>query len=180
MLTKQEIRMIAKEKRETVSDRVQKDAQIKDRFFSLCKNVRHVFIYVSREAEVSTRGILSRLFASGVQVFVPYTDEAFRMRAVPYGGEPIVPSARGNVTPAPAVPCDGQADVTVVPLCAFNEDGYRIGQGKGCYDRYLAEFDAGETVGLAYDEQAFDFVPEPHDVPLDVIITPTRVIRRRK
>lgn len=178
MLTKQEIRMITKKARASVTAREEKDAQIEERFFAMYPNARRVFIYVSQGTEVSTRGILARLLASGTEVYVPYTDEAFCMHAVPYNGAQVTPDRLGNTTPPPVAVHDGQADITVVPLCAFNEDGYRIGQGKGCYDRYFASAFGGETVGLAYDEQAFAFTPERCDVPLDVILTPTRALKR--
>ena len=69
-------------------------------------------------------------------------------------------------------------DVTVVPMLAFNKDKFRLGYGGGYYDRYLF---CRHTVkiGLAYDEQQNDEIEfEKHDVPLDVIVTPTRVIGR--
>ena len=169
---------MAKARRADIAERANKNAQIEARFLERYASARRVFIYVSHSTEVDTHGILSALIARGVDVFVPYTDEAFCLHAVQYGGQRLTPNALGNVTRAPAAFYDGQADVTVVPLCAFNEDGYRIGQGKGCYDRYFASFEGGERVGLAYDEQAFAFTPDSHDVPLDVVLTPTRVLKK--
>ena len=67
-----------------------------------------------------------------------------------------------------------QLDVVFVPLLAFDEDGYRVGYGKGFYDVFLARCGADcIKVGFSY----FDAVPvigdrHEFDVPLDMCITP--------
>ncbi len=68
-------------------------------------------------------------------------------------------------------------DLVIVPLLAFDKLGYRVGYGKGFYDKYLAHCDKNSiTVGLSYfapvekieDSNSFD-------VPLKYCITPDRV-----
>jgi 5-formyltetrahydrofolate cyclo-ligase len=67
-------------------------------------------------------------------------------------------------------------DVLFVPLVGFTPDGARLGQGGGHYDRWLAEHRPSLAVGLAWDAQACETLPtEPHDVPLDAVVTPTRI-----
>lgn len=62
--------------------------------------------------------------------------------------------------------------VMLVPGIAFSRDGYRIGYGRGYYDRYLAARQNLYTVGVAYQEQLLDKIPaEAHDFRLDEIIT---------
>ncbi|GAB4360099.1 MAG: 5-formyltetrahydrofolate cyclo-ligase [Oricola sp.] len=64
----------------------------------------------------------------------------------------------------------------LVPLSAFDADGNRIGYGAGHYDRAIARL-AGKgmtprLIGVAFACQQVDRVPvEPHDVPLDAILT---------
>jgi 5-formyltetrahydrofolate cyclo-ligase len=68
-------------------------------------------------------------------------------------------------------------DVVLVPLLAFDPQGYRLGYGGGFYDRSLAELRAARpvvAVGIAYDEQRLDAVPHLHyDQPLDWVLTPS-------
>ena len=65
-------------------------------------------------------------------------------------------------------------DLILVPGIAFDLNGYRLGRGKGYYDRLLAEA-GGPTCGVAFDEQIVSQIPtEPHDVRLNCILTPTR------
>ena len=67
-------------------------------------------------------------------------------------------------------------DVLFVPLIGFTPALERLGQGGGHYDRWLAEHRPALTVGLAWDAQACKALPtEPHDAPLDAVVTPTRL-----
>ncbi len=64
------------------------------------------------------------------------------------------------------------AAVVLVPGTVFSLDGYRIGYGRGFYDRFLAHYPTILKIGLAYETQLVDKVPvEPHDVRLDGLIT---------
>ena len=66
-------------------------------------------------------------------------------------------------------------DILFVPLVGFTADGARLGQGGGHYDRWLAEHPPALAIGLAWDVQLCAALPaEPHDKPLDAVITPTR------
>ena len=71
----------------------------------------------------------------------------------------------------------------LVPLVAFDRRGGRIGYGKGHFDRAIAALEEQHpvlTIGLAYAVQEIDEVPvEPHDRPLDIIITETELIRTK-
>jgi len=68
-------------------------------------------------------------------------------------------------------------DLVFVPLLAFDQEGYRVGYGRGFYDKYLPSCsDDCLLVGFSY------FEPLEHlhdrddfDVPLDICITPQNV-----
>ena len=63
-----------------------------------------------------------------------------------------------------------------MPLVGFTEQGDRIGQGGGFYDRWLAAHPDTLAIGMAWDVQKVDELPvEDHDMPLTAIITPTRI-----
>lgn len=70
-----------------------------------------------------------------------------------------------------------ELDMVLVPLLAFNEQGHRIGYGKGFYDRFLAECRPGvQKVGLSYFEPLTQIEDvNPHDIPLNVCITPNKI-----
>jgi len=80
------------------------------------------------------------------------------------------------VAACPVIP-PNRLDFVVVPGVAFTLDGRRIGRGKGFYDRLLARVD-GVKCGVAFDEQIVEMIPlEPHDIRMDWIVTPTRLVR---
>ena len=66
-------------------------------------------------------------------------------------------------------------DIILVPLVGVDASGTRLGMGQGFYDRTLGFLRAKKNikaVGLCYRVQVCDHIPrEPHDQPLDAIIT---------
>ena len=74
-------------------------------------------------------------------------------------GEPVIPAA------------------VFAPLVGFTAAGARLGMGAGHYDRWLAGHPRTLAIGLAWDCQEVASLPhEPHDRPLDAIVTPTRLL----
>jgi 5-formyltetrahydrofolate cyclo-ligase len=71
-------------------------------------------------------------------------------------------------------------DLLLVPLLAFDRKGNRLGYGAGYYDlalRNLRRRGPVTAIGIAFDEQELPEIPrEPQDEPLDMILTPSRVI----
>lgn len=78
--------------------------------------------------------------------------------------------------------CDADAlDVIFVPGLAFDEEGMRLGQGGGWYDRVLADASQLLKIGVAFDFQLVADLPcEAHDQTMDFVITEKRVIETRK
>ena len=68
-------------------------------------------------------------------------------------------------------------DILVLPMLAFDDQGWRLGYGGGFYDRTLAGLRAEKAViaiGLAYDGQRVDAVPyDDYDARLDFVLTPS-------
>ena len=73
-----------------------------------------------------------------------------------------------------------EADLIVIPALAASTDGTRLGQGGGWYDRALMHRSPGvPVVAVIFDDEVVEagLIPaEPHDVPVDAIVTPTRTI----
>jgi len=87
------------------------------------------------------------------------------------------------LSPAQHETCDSLRSRATELLCGVAPHGPafaaaldRLGQGGGHYDRWLAEHPAVQKIGLAWDAQlCADLPTEPHDIPLDAVITPTRI-----
>jgi 5-formyltetrahydrofolate cyclo-ligase len=100
---------------------------------------------------------------------------AFARHADPYDDSDLAPGPFGMLQPEAAAEAL-TPDVVFIPLIGFTAALDRLGQGGGHYDRWLAEHPAVQKIGLAWDAQlCADLPTEPHDIPLDAVITPTRI-----
>ena len=73
-------------------------------------------------------------------------------------------------------PAEGPAvtpDALIVPLLGFDEAGYRLGYGAGFYDRTFASYDTKPfAIGVGFELGRLATIhPQPHDVPMDRIVT---------
>lgn len=70
-----------------------------------------------------------------------------------------------------------QFDIIVVPMLGFDKERSRLGLGGGWYDRFLAAQPRALKIGLAYESARLENIPkEPHDVPMDKIVTEKGII----
>jgi 5,10-methenyltetrahydrofolate synthetase len=70
-------------------------------------------------------------------------------------------------------------DVMLLPCVGYTAGNYRLGYGGGYFDRYLARHPHVTTVGVAWSFVELgpaDFSPEPHDIPLTLIVTERGVV----
>ncbi len=80
--------------------------------------------------------------------------------------------------PVPAERRVVQPDVLLIPLVGFDAAGFRLGYGGGYYDRTLASLAPRPyCIGVGYDDAVLDTIhPQPHDIPMNVIVTERRVL----
>lgn len=74
----------------------------------------------------------------------------------------------------PEIADESAIDVILIPLLAADIDGNRLGYGKGYYDKLLGRL-AASTVKIGIDffePYPSSFPVEPHDIPLDLLVTP--------
>lgn len=73
-----------------------------------------------------------------------------------------------------------EIELLIIPGVAFDRSGRRLGRGKGFYDRLL-QGGSATKIGVGYEFQLVDELPsEPHDIPMDIIITEETTIVRKK
>ncbi|MGW0691814.1 MULTISPECIES: 5-formyltetrahydrofolate cyclo-ligase [unclassified Streptomyces] len=144
-------------------------------------DARTVAAYVSVGREPGTRALLDALHARGVRVLLPVLLPDNDLDWAAYeGGDSLVPAARGLLEPdGPRLGPDAvlDADVVLLPGLAVDGRGMRLGRGGGSYDRVLARLAAAGAhpalVVLLYDNEVVAQVPvEPHDHPVDAVVTP--------
>lgn len=72
-----------------------------------------------------------------------------------------------------------QFEVMIVPMLGFEPKGlHRIGYGGGYYDQLIATQSQSQTVGVCFElGKVQDLPTEPHDRPLEMIITEAKIYR---
>lgn len=66
-----------------------------------------------------------------------------------------------------------EIDTILCPGLAFTQEGHRLGQGGGFYDRYLPEVSHAHIIGIAFAEQIQESLPvEDHDISMGDVIIP--------
>lgn len=122
-------------------------------------------IYQALPTEPPTHGVRAALVTLGIRLILPemLADKDLTWRDASDGADLGVDAI-------------GVADLIVVPALAVGRrSGVRLGQGGGSYDRALARKRVGTPVIAAlFDEEVVDDVPaEPHDLPVDAVLTPS-------
>jgi 5-formyltetrahydrofolate cyclo-ligase len=144
-----------------------------------------VLLFRSLGEEIDSTPLFDSAFARGQQVLAPRATGAelafvvvTRRTRWRRGGFGVLEPEAGDPLPVADIPA-GES-VIVVPGLAFSERGERLGRGGGHYDRALADLNGrAVSIGLAFDVQVLERLPcEGHDVPVDVIVTEARELRR--
>ena len=146
----------------------------------LLKPGRRIGLYLSTEEEIDTSALLDLARTRGCLVSLPRVTSLRhdRMRFFDLTGK-VGRGAFGILEPTGGQPRQArELDVIFMPLVGFDDQGHRIGMGRGFYDRHLAfrlhllYCRRPLLVGLAYAVQQVPSLPDaPHDVPLDAIVT---------
>jgi len=135
---------------------------------------RVVSAYQAIDGEPELDQLLGRLVASGARTALPVVVAPGRpllFRAwTP--GEPLERGIRGIAVPRPdaetVVP-----DILIVPVVGFDSACHRLGHGGGFFDRTLAAMPhRPRVIGVGYAQAAIATIhPQPHDVPMDIVVT---------
>ncbi|MGV3763505.1 5-formyltetrahydrofolate cyclo-ligase [Parapedobacter sp.] len=144
----------------------------------------HLFLPIAGNKEPDTYAIADGLRQRhpDIRIVLPKTEQGTRQMShlVWDAWTTLVPNRWGIPEPLGGTAVQPrEIDAVFLPLLAFDEQGNRIGYGKGFYDRFLAECRPTATkVGLSL----FDAVESisdvsPHDVAMDLCVTPTRIWR---
>ncbi|TAL26048.1 MAG: 5-formyltetrahydrofolate cyclo-ligase [Frankiales bacterium] len=139
-----------------------------------------VAAYLAVGTEPGTAGLLAALADRHVRVLLPVLlpDHDLDWASAADG---VQPGPYGLLEPAgPRLGRDAVADCSliVVPALAVDRAGHRLGRGGGSYDRALPRTH-GLVVALLHDgESVVELPAEPHDAPVDALVTPSRGLVR--
>ncbi|HBN83839.1 MAG TPA: 5-formyltetrahydrofolate cyclo-ligase [Clostridiales bacterium] len=148
----------------------------------LFKKAVTVMSYMDFRNEVPVNLLNKSCLSEGKNLLLPYCVDQERMVAVSAEALPD-----GNDKDRYGIRVPGQAmgrivrpetiDLIIVPSVVYNRQCYRIGYGKGFYDRFLSSVRPDcIKIGVAYELQIVnDHFQEDYDIPTDVLISEKKV-----
>ncbi|WP_081602083.1 5-formyltetrahydrofolate cyclo-ligase [Corynebacterium halotolerans] len=151
---------------------------------SLTPSQTTVAAYAPMPGEPGGSMLLDALHAEASDLFLPISGVDGRLEWATYQGRLSMQPGRLGIHEPTGPRLSGgtlaDCDLVFVPALAVNPEGYRLGKGGGYYDRALAPLAASEdrprTAVLLYNGEICDDVPvEPHDVAVDLVITPNGI-----
>lgn len=178
MQVKNELRKKYKEIRKNVENRNEKNTLIND---FLCnsdcfKNCDTVLFYAALSDEVNLDFSIKYAIDNNKKVALPVCiDNNGKMQYYYIDSLNDIEIASFGVREPDVNKCkevdDFSNSICIVPAIAYDKFGYRLGYGKGYYDRFLSAYH-GICIGVQYDELVCDklFI-DKYDVPVDYIIT---------
>lgn len=184
---KEELRKSLLQKRASLSpeERRRKSKKIQEKFLSLdCyKKAKVVMFYLSLPTEVQTDEIIEKALLEGKKVAVPCVKDGEIFPSLLTSLFQTEVGTLGIREPKEKIfiPKD-EIDLVVVPGCGFDSKGYRIGFGKGFYDRFLFQLKGRiPLVALAFEHQIVNKVPRNKwDVQMDYVVTEERILKIEK
>ncbi len=141
------------------------------------RRAAQVMAFCAMADELATRPLLEQILAAGKTLVLPRClpdRSGFEPVAVADLDQDLCPGPLpGLWDPRPELPSwTGPIALILVPGLAFDSRGYRLGYGKGMYDRFLAARPEAPTVGLAFAGQLVARVPaDAHDIPMSRLLT---------
>ena len=161
------------------NEKSERDAKIRSLFMALVtyRYCDTLLLYVPTKREIDVMPLALSAIAAGKKVAFPACDTSIRTMEFRYVTDPKAQLTNMNMSisePDKSCPVyspgTGHA-VCLVPAIVYDGKGYRLGYGKGYYDRYLVNF-TGTKVGFVYSDFIVDSVPRGrYDLAVDVLVT---------
>lgn len=145
------------------------------------KEASTILAYWSLPDEVNTHNLVEELWRQGKRVLLPKVISDTEMTIHEFLGlDSMAEGAYGIMEPTtPAIDFHNEASLAevggttvaaLIPGMAFSYDGYRLGRGKGYYDRFLSHTYIYK-IGVCYPFQLFDTIPhDQYDIRMDEMV----------
>ena len=160
---------------------------IAQRAYPLVSHAHRMAGYFALGCEVDVAPLLEQCRTNDQLTYAPLVKQGNTMSFVPFKENTQIAINQYGIKEPIAKESDylrpGQLDAVLVPLVGFDSHCNRMGMGGGYYDRSFSHRrdSAGKPllVGVAFDFQGVESVhADWWDVPLDYIVTETRIIQR--
>ena len=182
---KKDLRKVYIKKREGLSEeeRNRLSSAIVERLLNLqdLQKAMRVLLFCPHRGEPDITPLFSWVHQRGKTLLLPkVVGEDLKVIRVEEGSE-LSPGAYCIPEPTEGEEIDpSYVDFSLIPGVLFDREGYRIGFGKGYYDRLLPRL-GGVKVGVCYQFQVVEEVPrDSWDVPVDLLVTEEKIYKGGK
>lgn len=142
-------------------------------------NYYHLFLSITENNEIDTSFILSVLQGKDKNIVLPKVLDETSLIHYLLTDNTVLRKNKWNIPE----PVDGlevspsKIDVAFIPLLAFDKQGYRVGYGKGFYDKFLKEcredvIKIGLSLFMPVDKISDT---QEHDILMDYCVTPNKI-----
>lgn len=146
------------------------DSDIFEQLKPYLDNAESVFTYVSTEIEVDTRRLIAYCLERKILVAAPISGDTELTFCYISRFEDLITGRFGILEPQRnQIAIADERTLCVVPALCADGDGFRLGYGRGYYDRFLSDF-RGTSVILCYESFRRDVPREPHDTKTNFTI----------
>ncbi len=146
------------------------DFNIFEQIKPLADKASAVFTYASTDIEVDTRRLISYCLDRGIPLALPRSGETELSFFYINKAEDLTRGRFNIDEPLTDMPASFDKNtLCVIPALCADGEGYRLGYGRGYYDRFLSGFD-GVGVIICYSAFKQDVPTEPHDVKASITI----------
>lgn len=137
-----------------------------------------VLIYYSINDEIDTLKLIKYSLEHKKRVFIPRCDDDMDFYLVKNLNDLV--NGKFNIMVSKSIVNDYCNSICITPGICFDKAFYRIGYGKGYYDKFFKNYN-GIKIGLCYDECLIDdCFHDNNDESVDIIVTEKKVLRKRK
>lgn len=170
-----------------ITTKKQYDENIKTRLLnsSMYKQAKTILCFVSTNLEIDTYDIINQAFNDNKVVAVPKCiNKKGKMNFYIINSFDDLEKSTFDLLEPNIDKCKElkqySDSICILPGFAFDMEGYRIGFGKGYYDRFLNKYD-GIKVAICYNECMTSNLPRgKFDVPADYIVTQKYILTTKK
>lgn len=184
MNTKAVLRTEYQKRRDSLTEEQIADCSIQISNLSLTLNIweysiYHLFMTNEKNKEIDTSYLLSVIQGKDKQPVIPKIVDDNRLEHFLLNDQTLLKNNRWGIPePLSGITINPkQIEVVFVPLLVFDQQGHRVGYGKGYYDRFLDQCSESTLkVGLTFFDPVTEIEDiETHDISLDFALTPERI-----
>lgn len=129
---------------------------------------QYVGLYYPKDIEIDLRHLIEK-YPNKVFAYPKLIND--RIEYIGINSDTILETASfGLLEPKNGENITDKIQLFLVPALGMTSNGYRLGFGKGYFDKFFTQYRDAYKIGIIFENEVVEFKHEKHDVPLDLYI----------